>query len=110
MGIGRRITGKPVGSDLRTRKKSMPVVAALTSGSAAGRELAELFAQPEPLTDSQVATATRLVEEAGGKDQTETVADRARAAAFDSLARAEMPADVRAEFAGIAEFITARQW
>ncbi len=30
------VTGKPVGSDLRARKKSVPVVAALTSGTDAG--------------------------------------------------------------------------
>jgi geranylgeranyl diphosphate synthase type I len=36
-------TGKPVHSDLRARKKSLPVVAALTSGTPAGRELAELY-------------------------------------------------------------------
>ncbi len=39
------VTGKPVGSDLRARKKSVPVVAALTSDTAAGRELAVLLAQ-----------------------------------------------------------------
>jgi geranylgeranyl diphosphate synthase, type I len=104
------VTGKPVGSDLRARKKSMPIVAALASGSQAGRDLAALFAEPGPLTEEQVARATRLVEEAGGRDQTQGIADKALAEAFDSLGRASMPDDVRAEFAAIAEFITARQW
>jgi geranylgeranyl diphosphate synthase, type I len=104
------VTGKPVGSDLRARKKSMPVVAALTSGTAAGRELARLFAQPDPLTEVEIARATELVAESGGRDQTEAVAEKARAAAFDAISQAQMPDDVRAEFAGIAEFITARQW
>jgi geranylgeranyl diphosphate synthase type I len=104
------VTGKPVGSDLRARKKSMPVVSALASGTEAGRELGVLLAQPEPLTDAQVARATGLVAEAGGRDQTESVADKALAAALSSLAEAQMPENVRAEFAGIAEFITARQW
>lgn len=35
-------TGKPVYSDLRRRKKSLPLVAALTSGTAAGAELTTL--------------------------------------------------------------------
>jgi geranylgeranyl diphosphate synthase type I len=104
------VTGKPVGSDLRARKKSMPVVAALASGTEAGRELGALLAQAEPLTDAQVLRATGLVEEAGGRNETESVADKALAAALSSLSDAQMPADVRAEFAGIAEFITARQW
>ena len=36
-GATRRVTGKSVYSDLRSRKKSLPVVAALTSGTAAGQ-------------------------------------------------------------------------
>jgi geranylgeranyl diphosphate synthase, type I len=105
-----QVTGKPVGSDLRARKKSVPVVAALTSGTSAGHELAALLASPEPLTEDEVSRATALVEEAGGKEQIEKMADAELASALSCLAEADMPADVRAEFAAIAEFITARQW
>ncbi|MGB6458029.1 MAG: polyprenyl synthetase family protein [Streptosporangiaceae bacterium] len=105
-----QITGKPVGSDLRARKKSVPVVAALTSGTAAGRELAALLATPEPLTEDEVSRATALVEAAGGKARIEAMAYAELASALTCLAEADMPEDVRAEFAAIAEFITARQW
>src|SRR5271154_972410 len=71
------VTGKPVGSDLRARKKSMPVVAALTSRTSAGLELAELLATPEPLTNDEVTHAAKLVEAAGGREQTERTADSA---------------------------------
>jgi geranylgeranyl diphosphate synthase, type I len=104
------VTGKPAGSDIQARKKSVPIVIALASGTDAGRELAELLAKPEPLTDAEIAHATELVEAAGGKKQTEEMADAETAAALDLLQSAEMADDVRAEFAGIAEFITARQW
>jgi len=104
------ITGKPVGSDLRAKKKSVPVVAALTSGTEAGGELAALLGKPEPLTEDEVPLAARLVEGAGGKERTEALADSELAAATACLAAAAMPDDVRAEFAAIAEFITARQW
>jgi geranylgeranyl diphosphate synthase, type I len=98
-----QITGKPVGSDLRACKKSVPVVAALTSGTSAGRELAALLAAPEPLTEDEVSRATALVEEAGGKEQVEKMADAELASALSCLADAGMPEDVRAEFAAIAE-------
>ena len=40
-------TGKPVGNDIRLRKKSMPIVAALAAGDDAARELdALLFGEP----------------------------------------------------------------
>jgi geranylgeranyl diphosphate synthase, type I len=104
------VTGKPVMSDLRARKKSLPIVAALTSQTAPGSELAELLARPEPLTEDELAHAAALVEAAGGREWVEAEADAALAAAGKRLAETDMPDDVQAEFAGIAEFITARQW
>jgi geranylgeranyl diphosphate synthase type I len=104
------ITGKPVWSDLRARKKSLPVVAALTSGTDAGRELGLLLAAPEPLTDDDLLRAADLVAAAGGRKWAEAEADTALAAAMNYLAQTQMPDDARAEFAGIAEFVTARQW
>ncbi|NEB48175.1 polyprenyl synthetase family protein, partial [Streptomyces sp. SID339] len=41
-------TGKPAGADLAARKKSLPVVAALASGTPAAAELAELYDSPPP--------------------------------------------------------------
>jgi geranylgeranyl diphosphate synthase, type I len=104
------VTGKPVRSDLRSRKKSLPVVAALASETAAGRDLAELLASPDPLSEGELLRAAELVEAAGGKKWVEAEADTALSSALGCLADAEMPDDVRAEFAGIAEFVTARQW
>jgi geranylgeranyl diphosphate synthase, type I len=104
------ITGKPVRSDLRTRKKSLPVVAALTSETGAGRELRALLARPEPLSEDDLIGAAGLVEAAGGREWAESETDSALASADKCLAETDMPDDVRAEFAAIAEFITARQW
>jgi geranylgeranyl diphosphate synthase type I len=104
------VTGKPVRSDLRARKKSLPVVAALTSGSAAAGRLASLLGKPDALSEDDLALAAALVEEAGGKSWTENEAATQLAAAHTCLTQTPMPDEVRAEFAGIAEFITARQW
>jgi geranylgeranyl diphosphate synthase, type I len=104
------ITGKPVRSDLRTRKKSLPVVAALTSETGPARELGALLAQPEPLSEDDLIRAAGLVEAAGGREWAESEADSALASADNCLAETDMPDDVRAEFVAIAEFITARQW
>ena len=40
-------TGKPAGADLRERKKSVPVVIALNSGTPAAEELARIYARAE---------------------------------------------------------------
>ena len=88
----------------------MPVVAALASDTEAGRDLAVLLATPGPLTEQELLRAAELVEGAGGRGWTENRADDALALAVGYLTEADMPPDLRAEFRGIAEFITARQW
>jgi geranylgeranyl diphosphate synthase type I len=103
------ITGKPVRSDLRTRKKSLPVVAALSSGTDQGRQLGELLGRPEPLTEEDLVLAAKLVEEADGKRWAEAETDSQLAEAERCLAETGMPDDVRAEFSAIAQFITTRQ-
>src|SRR6201994_773566 len=104
------VTGKPVQSDLRARKKSLPVVAALNSGTPEGTELAELLARPEALSEDDLARGAALIEAAGGRRWAEDEADSQLSSASKCLAEAQIPEDVRAEFMAIAEFITARQW
>jgi geranylgeranyl diphosphate synthase type I len=103
------VTGKPVRADLRARKKSLPVVAALSSGSAAGRELGEMLSRPDALSEDDLLRAADLVEAAGGRQWAEGEADAQLAAATTCLTETQMPADVRGEFAAIADFITVRQ-
>jgi geranylgeranyl diphosphate synthase type I len=104
------VTGKPVRADLRARKKSLPVVAALTSGAPEGAELKALLAREDDLSEDDLIRAADLVAVAGGKAWAEKEADDRLAAAAASLDGIGIPADVRAEFLAIAEFITARQW
>ncbi|MGA9829586.1 MAG: polyprenyl synthetase family protein, partial [Trebonia sp.] len=104
------VTGKPVRADLRARKKSLPVVAALSSGTPEASELALILSSDGDLTEDDLIHAADLVIAAGGKQWAEQEADSRLAAAADSLDGVGIPADVRAEFIAIAEFITARQW
>nr|WP_228447637.1 polyprenyl synthetase family protein [Streptomyces paludis] len=68
------VTGKPVHGDLRQRKKTYPVLAALAALDAgdgrAGRELAALLSSPHPLDDATAAHAATLVDRAGGRAAT----------------------------------------
>ena len=62
------VTGKPVYSDLISRKKSLPVTAALNSGTVAGKELAELYRGGQPFGPSELAHVADLVERAGARE------------------------------------------
>lgn len=102
------ITGKPVLSDLRARKKTLPVVAALAGGTPAGARLAELLSRPEPLPERDLRAAAGLVEDAGGRAWAEAEAKHRLDVAHRRLADAGLPAAVHAEFLDVAAFITAR--
>jgi len=83
-------TGKPVANDLRCAKKSLPVVAALTSGTDAGRELGSFYG-PD-LSETDVARAAQLIEAAGARTWCQ---DRADALLTDALHRLAATAVVR---------------
>ncbi|MGI5292092.1 polyprenyl synthetase family protein [Nonomuraea polychroma] len=78
------VTGKPTHSDLRRDKKTLPVLAALTSGGSAARELSAVLAAGAADEES-VRHAARLVEEAGGRAEARALADRYVAAALGVL-------------------------
>ena len=78
------VTGKPAGADLLRYKKSMPVLAAVESGTAAGDELAELY-RAKAITSDLLPHAVRLVADAGGKERTETEAKRSYELALGHL-------------------------
>ncbi|MGP4014368.1 polyprenyl synthetase family protein [Saccharopolyspora sp. 5N708] len=102
------VTGKPAGADLARRKKSLPVVAALTSDTAAGRELSSVYDGDGPLNTDQIARAADLVEAAGGRAwAARQAADRlADAAAY--LHAAECAPAAHADLLTLARLITRR--
>ncbi|GAA1778473.1 polyprenyl synthetase family protein [Actinomadura chokoriensis] len=102
------VTGKPVLSDLRARKKSLPVVYALNAGTPDSVRLAELYRKPDPPSEDTLREMARLVEAAGGRDWAAEEADRRIASAERHLDQSGMDALVAAEFRDIALFVTSR--
>jgi geranylgeranyl diphosphate synthase, type I len=102
-------TGKPRGSDIATRKKSLPIVHALTAGGPESRELRHLLANG-PLDDEAVARGTELVEATGARQATERVAREHLDAACQALDRADLVPTARAELADLAHFVVEREF
>jgi geranylgeranyl diphosphate synthase type I len=99
------VTGKPVGADLARRKKSLPVVAALASGTAAGAELARTYKADTPV---EVARASELVEAAGGRKWAETRADEELAHAMACLDYANCAPRARGYLVDVADLVVRR--
>ncbi|MFF8030069.1 MULTISPECIES: family 2 encapsulin nanocompartment cargo protein polyprenyl transferase [unclassified Streptomyces] len=99
-------TGKPAGADLAARKKSLPVVAALTSGTPAAAELAALYTAPRQKEDLE--HLARTVERAGGRDWAQTQAADRMARAVQEVARAVPDPEAAGGLLALAEFVTRR--
>ncbi|MBA8824547.1 geranylgeranyl diphosphate synthase type I [Saccharopolyspora lacisalsi] len=103
------VTGKPVLSDLRARKQSLPVVHALDSGTAAGRRLRELYSQAQPLEERQLREAAEMVQRAGSHEWAQVECERRFTTAHQHLELAGC--DTATEgLTELADFIVRRQW
>ncbi|MGW3681851.1 family 2 encapsulin nanocompartment cargo protein polyprenyl transferase [Streptomyces prasinus] len=102
-----RRTGKPAGADLAARKKSLPVVAALTSGTPEASELAALYAAA-PHAEEDLERIALTVERAGGRDWAQAQAADRMARVMQELARAVPDPEAAGGLLALAEFVTRR--
>jgi geranylgeranyl diphosphate synthase type I len=102
-------TGKPVFSDLRARKKTLPVTYSIAQGCAAGQELAAWLAREEPPGEAALQHAAELVEVGGGRSWAVDEANRRMVAGRQRLEEVEMPGRVRDELVSLAQFIVTRE-
>jgi geranylgeranyl diphosphate synthase, type I len=129
------VTGKPAWSDLRQRKKSVPVAHALSGSGRVAERLAGLLGEPAGtagtaggfpgglgrsastraaeggprLSDEDLALAAKLVQEAGGRDWTMAEAERQLGLALRRLDSVAAPERAREELVGLARFVTSRE-
>ncbi|MGA7053746.1 MAG: polyprenyl synthetase family protein [Mycobacterium sp.] len=106
------VTGKPVYSDLRSCKKSLPVTWAIECGGAAGRELASWMAdraQAARSTDDELHDIAGLVERAGGRAWAAQEAHRRAALAARALAGVRIEPGPACELHALANYLLGRQ-
>ncbi|WP_326595299.1 polyprenyl synthetase family protein [Streptomyces sp. NBC_01803] len=112
-----RSTGKLTWSDLRQRKKSLPVVAALAAGGPAAERLTALLTADakksqqefDDFDEVEFAVRAALIEEAGGREWTAAEARRQYDAAVAALHGVEMPGAVRDRLTALGDFVVVRQ-
>ena len=105
-------TGKPAGNDLRRRKKSLPVVAALAAGGDEADELRSLVVgEPSAaaLDDAQVERAAWLVEACGGREWARTRAKSHLDGALGALERVRLSPVPHRALADLAAFVVERE-
>lgn len=102
------VTGKPVLADLRSRKKSLPVLAALRNRGPAGNRLRMLFERQEPFTEDELPLVAETVELAGGREWAQRRADQEVALAQRCLAQQDPDPAPREALLALADYVTRR--
>ncbi len=100
------VTGKPVGNDLRLRKKTLPISIAYSKGFDVFAESAS--SDEDELTDAEVAEAMVLLDDCGARYETLEMAENELRAAIAALDQAPIARTARAELAEIARYVTER--
>jgi geranylgeranyl diphosphate synthase type I len=98
------VTGKPALSDLLTRKKTLPVLAAMNSDTPAGAELRERY--PDEKADIQLLAD--LTEKAGGREWAIAEADQHLQTALRAIEQAPIAPGTRTILELTARFVTER--
>ena len=101
-------TGKPVGSDLRARKKTVPVTLAMSGSSAAASRLRQLLASDGELDDRALAEAADLVESTGARSSVEQFVQRHHDRAVAALHREALEPVARTALAELSASLTSR--
>jgi geranylgeranyl diphosphate synthase type I len=102
------VTGKPVLGDLRTGKKTYPILAALACPRAGSRLGALLSAGNGPLSDEDLAEASALVRGAGGYQQAMQEARRRVERGLAELSHAGFEGEVVDDLSVLAAFLLDR--
>jgi geranylgeranyl diphosphate synthase type I len=103
------VTGKPAASDLRQRKKTIPVVHGLRVQDAQSRRIAKILGNGE-LTEDGLAEIVTLLDELGCRRWTIEVADRHLGLALEALEAANLVPGPTEELREIALFVTRREF
>ena len=101
-------TGKPVASDLRDRKKTLPVTWTLERGDGCAARLAA--AMQGPISEEDVRASVEALDEAGARAWTLGLADRHAALAAEALAGAGIAEEPRLAFDELAAFVLRREF
>jgi geranylgeranyl diphosphate synthase type I len=103
------VTGKPAVSDLRARKKSLPVTYAMEFGGSAGADLAAWLNAADEPDETALRRAADLVAAGGGRDWAMAEADRRLAHGVEAIQAIDMPTAARADLMELGRFIVARE-
>ncbi len=102
-------TGKPVGQDLRRKKKTLPILTFHQSADDRARSLMTEYLSADNPSERQINAVQGLMEEFGVRDRAHGLANDYSAQARRALASLPPPLSGRPEFEALIDYFTTRQ-
>ncbi len=103
-------TGKPKASDVRNRKKTLPILFALEKAKESDRKtLKELYSRPR-LTDEDVEKVLSILESSGAYEFSKKMAEDYERTALQELAETGIENEAIADIKALAEFLIRRKY
>ena len=105
-----QVTGKSAATDIRDRKKTLPVVYVLNHSDerTSADQLSDLYSQREPLDESGIRSALAILERTGALQYAEGMADRYYHQALESLDQIEDESAAQAHLRELAASLVGR--
>lgn len=101
-----KLTGKPVGSDLLRRKKSLPVVYALEKGD----EVVKGIYQKEEVSEEDVGRALQALDALGARQHVQEMAQRYYHLALEALEGLPLITKAKEDLQALAAFLVEREY
>ena len=101
------VTGKPVGSDIRRKKNSYPVVYAMESAEGGGETIAAIYDKPS-VEDEDVERVLSIMDKAGVRERAGVEAAEWAELAMRALAGVNLPPDAKREMEEFTHFLMVR--
>jgi geranylgeranyl diphosphate synthase type I len=103
-------TGKPVGEDIRRRKKAYPAVSALaTDNDVLRRKLVSIYETKDELVDQDVEDVMTIFEELGIRRRAQALVDQATFEADVAISRAAIDESLKVDFHELASLLATRE-
>ena len=105
------LLGKPIGADIRRRKKSLPVLFGFSGATDAARQrLERLYASDDAMDEDAVADVMGVLESANAEAQAQSVAEEKGAMALEEARAANLPEEALQDLHHLAHFFAHRAY
>ena len=104
------VTGKPARNDIRRRKKSFPIIFALSKTSGQAHDnIMQIYRQQE-FDDDDVYQVLAVLDEVGAQEESQSLVEESAQDALNALAPVSLPSWARNEAEALVDFLSKRQY